>query len=473
MARRIGQFLSLVLFAHLSACGGNASAVDGASCFPDDAKRWIASPSEEATALRDPGGPYSIYLDGSASMVGYIRGATPDERPLADLVGMLPQLDTIDRGKVEAVRFDRKLSTLSNADLARMKTEAGYLCAQGSASCDSQESHIDQALARAAAGPSNSLSVIVSDLWLANSEILTSDGVALSKPLSDIFSSGRSVAVYGFESPYQGRVSDLPSGSRTVTANRRYLFVVAIGPLARVRAFHKAMQTAPSASIARDLASGKARYSLFTLDSVLAPSGRANAFDLEPKSPFSKATFLTVRSGVHVPQFHLDKGKALRAADPASVPGVVWQGISDSAILPGAVWKGETRGKALLYRQASDKCAAKGGDWRPYGELHGGWQSAGNGSFRLDPAEAATLPTGRYLIVGSLKRISLLSPNPATQWMRDWSFGSLNEAEAVKRPVMPTLNLAETARLLEVALMKSAEAKPLDIGGFAVAVDTN
>src|ERR1700710_568526 len=140
MPSRAVRFLALMLFAQLSGCGGGSVAVgDGASCYPDVARPWIAAATSEGHAPRDPGGPYSIYLDGSASMVGYIRGATADERPLADLVGMLPQLDTIDRGKVEVVRFDRKLSTLSNADLSRMQTEAGYLCAQGNPACDSQE----------------------------------------------------------------------------------------------------------------------------------------------------------------------------------------------------------------------------------------------------------------------------------------------------------------------------------------------
>jgi hypothetical protein len=405
-------------------------------------------------------------------MVGYIRGGTADERPLADLIGMLPQLDTIDRGKVEVVRFDRKLAALSDKDVSRMQTEAGYLCAKGGAGCDSQESHIDQALAKAAAGDPNSLTVIVSDLWLANSEVLTTDGVALSKPFADIFANGRSIAVYGFESPYRGQVNDLPSGNRNVSASRRHLFVVAIGPLARVRAFHKAMQTAPSASIARDIASGKARYSLFTRDAVLGPADSAGAVELEPKSPLSKAPFLTVRSGVRIAsQFRFDKGKALRAADPAQAPSVIWQGISDTAALQGAVWRGATAGETLLYRQVGDNCAAGGGDWRPEGKLSGGWRNGDPASFKLEPAELVTLPAGRYLLVGSLRRTSLLSPNPATQWMRDWSFSSFNEGAAVKRPVMPTLNLGETARLLEVALLKSAEAKPITLGGFAIAVE--
>lgn len=472
MAARLTRFFTLIPLALLSACGGSGGAVvEGASCYPEAARSWITAGSEKSAIGQDPGGPYSIFLDGSASMVGYLRGATADERPLADLIGMLPQLDTIDRSKVEVIRFDRQIKPVARADLARMQTEAAYLCPTGRAGCDAQESHIDQALARIAAGPADGLSAIVSDLWLANSEVLTTDGVALSKPLSDIFASGRSIAVYGFESPYRGRVNDLPSGNQAVMASRRHLFVVVAGPLARLQAFHKAMRNAPSASIARDLASGKAHYSLFTLEPVVA-SDSSGAFDLEPKSPLAKAPFLTVRSGVHLPaQYRLDKSRALKAADPAAVPGTVWRGVPDGAVLPGAVWRGPTQGKTLLFRQVAEKCGPNGSDWRPEGELRGGWRTGDPASFKLDPAEIATLPGGRYLLIGTMQRTSLLSPNPATDWMRDWSFGSADEAQAVKRKIMPTLNLGETARLLEVALLKSAESKPVTVGSFAVAVE--
>ncbi|WP_380784839.1 hypothetical protein [Sphingomonas sp. R86521] len=404
-------------------------------------------------------------------MAGFIRGSTADEKPLADLVGFLPNLDSIDRSKVRIVRFDRKMTDLDPASVRRMQTEAGYLCPAGNRNCDAQESHIDQALRNVADGDAKSLSIVVSDLWLANSEVLTTDGVALSKPLADIFASGRSVAVYGFESPYDGRVSDLPSGDTAVKAQRRYLFLVVAGPVDRLQAFHRVMQNAPSSSISNALRSGKAHYSLFTLDPVVSASDGTQAFELQSKSPLTKKAFLAVRTGVRVPQYQLDRGKALRAGGAGKVPGARWQGTPETSILPGAVWEGTSQGSTKLYRQSGDKCLPDGGDWREEGTFPGGWPTDGTAGFSLDPSELATLPPDRYLLVGTVRRTSLRSPNPATQWMRDWSFDASTEQAAVKRQTMPTLNLSETARLLEIALLKSAEAKPMNIGGFAVAVE--
>ena len=462
--------LTVLAALSVTACGETASDVlDGASCYPEEARRWIADAADSDIAATSSEGPSSIYLDGSASMAGFIRGGSGDDRPLADLIGFLPTLGPVGSGKVAMHRFDRAITELKPAEVARMQTPGGYLCPATKPDCDAQESHVDQALARVAKEDPRSLSLVVSDLWLANSEVLTTGGVALSKPLRDILSSGRSIAIYGFTSPYEGRVSDLPSGDKSVTARQRYLFLVVAGPLRRIEALHASMRTAPSASIARALANGQAHRSLFTLEPVIAGGEGTQRFVTEPKSFLSKTSFLAVRTGVRIPQFKLDKGETLRAG-LGTVPGAHWQGVPDDKVLADAVWEGASRGTTKLYRQTGEACRAEA-DWRAEGELRGGWGDGAKAAYRLDPSELATLPVGRYLLVGDVRRTSLQSPNPATAWMRDWSFGVADEVSAVKRPVMPTLNLSETARLLEAALAQAAAAKPMNIGGFAVAID--
>lgn len=464
MGLRTGPILGLALLA--TACS-RAPTLDGLACYPAPARALIDTAAQERAPARDPGGPVAIYLDGSASMAGYIRGGTLQERPLADLVGSLPRLDRVDQSQVSVVRFNRSFATLRPADIEAMKTEAGYVCPAGNPNCDAQESHIDQVLTRVAAADPRSLSIIVSDLWLANSELRTSGGVALSDPLTRILRSRRSIAVYGFESPYSGRVSDLPSGRRDVTAQRRYLFVVVAGPLARVRALDASLRHSSSDSISRDFNNNRARYSLFTLDPVVIRSSGEDRFEVPSGGALSKGRFLAARTGVRVEQLRLDRNRALRADGD---PGARWRGIPEGAILPGAVWAGPVRGTTTVYRQVSDDCAGEATDWREDGVLAGGWEAGGRMGYRLDSAELTGLPSGTYLLVGDLRRTSLLSPNPAAQWMQEWSFDSFTETAAIARPVVPTLNLASTARLLENALIAAAEQNPTSVGGFAVAV---
>jgi hypothetical protein len=456
----------LILAGCKEKAGDVAASLDGATCYPPAAAAYVAAGGSDDVVPRDPGGPYSIYIDGSASMVGFVRGGTPVDRLLPDLVGMLPELQQIDRGQRKLWRFDRNFTQLDQAGLQKLQADAGYLCPAGQPNCDAQESHVDAVFERIAAEPADALSVIVSDLWLVNDEVLTSSGVALARPFGKIFASGRGIAIYGFESPYAGRVSDLPSGRRDVTARGRHLFVVVAGPTARLEAFHRAMQQAPSARIANALASGAGKHALFTLDPLRAPTAGGPLL-VSAKSQLKKVTFLPVRKGVRLNQFQLDQDDVLRSSK--ADPGATWPGVAADAMRPGAVWRGAVRGSIKLWRKIGDDCAPKGGDWRPEGTLDGGWSD--NGSYRLDPASLAKLGEGQFLLVGEATRTTLAVPNPDTAWLRAWSFAAADERAAITRKVVPTLNLAETARLMELALLDAAERTPVRLGGFAVAVD--
>lgn len=454
MARKVGALSLVALVLMLGAC---AAGGDGPGCYPEAARKWIAAAEEPASLSADPGGAYTVYLDGSGSMGGYIRGATGGERPLADLIGMLPGLRSIDRSAVGIVRFDEEFTDLSRDEANAMQTAAAY---------GNKDSHLDQVLGRIASADDQSLSVVVSDLWLVNSGVNTGLGVALSEQFADIFASGRSVAIYGFEVPYSGRVSDLPSGSRTVTATKRQLFLLVAGPVARLDAFHQAMQSASSTSIGRYMASDAAKYALFTTAPVRDPGG-TQKFTLAPRGALTARQFLTVRNAVVIPQYRLDKSAALTGA--ASMPGARWAGVTPSFIRAGATMNGSTRGETKVFRSVGDGCAANGADWTDDGSLRGGWQQGGG--FTLEPGELATLTSGRYLLVGSQVWTDVSPDNPVTQWMRDWSFNSTTEAEAITRPVMPTLDLAVIAHLLELELQRAVRAKPVKLGGFAVAVE--
>ncbi len=120
-----------------------------------------------------------------------------------------------------------------------------------------------------------------------------------------------------------------------------------------------------------------------------------------------------------------------------------------------------------MYRMTGSKCLPGSGDWRPEGRSDDGWRGD---AYALTPSALATVPRGTYLLVGNLRRTGLESPNEATRWMREWSFDASGEKAALQRRTMPTLNLAETARLMENALAQAAERRPVDIGGFAAAV---
>ena len=71
---------------------------------------------------------------------------------------------------------------------------------------------------------------------------------------------------------------------------------------------------------------------------------------------------------------------------------------------------------------------------------------------------------------GAGANLALTSPNPGDAWMRDWSFSSETQGQvlATQHDIFPTLNLAETARLLENVLTEAAQQHPSVVGGFTV-----
>ncbi|MFQ3666890.1 MAG: hypothetical protein SNJ79_12820 [Sphingomonadaceae bacterium] len=464
--KRLSVGLAIAMVLLLAACK-RSSLAEGALCFPEAARPWLAG--VEAPARRTaPDGPLHLLIDGSGSMVGYLgRGS---ERPLADLLGMLPTLDGAASEDLRLTRFDRVITQLAPDDLSRFQLPDTYRCLPGRGPCTNQESHIDKALELAAADGTDTVSVIVSDLWLSNDELRTTSAVALSRHLEAILRSGRAIAVYGFESPYAGRVYDMPSGRADVTATRRHIFLVAAGPRSRLEAMHRAMLRAPAEYLASALADGSAGYAIFSQDPVVTAMPATAPFAPRATGSLVSQTFLQAQQGIRIPQYQLDRRAAMRATEPE--PGIPWSGIQAEAVVPGAVWRGPMQGETRLFRQARDMCRDGETDWRPEGRLEGGWTPAGG--FSLDPAGLATLSNGVYLLVGEVKRVGLDSPNPATDWMRAWSFSDSEEAEAIERAgrgeAMPTLNLAATARLLENALQKVAEERPQLVGGFVAAV---
>ena len=141
----------------LTACGGGG-AKPTLKCFPKEAQKWIYQ-SDKKDAATD--GNYSqpvtakmatIYVDRSASMVGYLNGADNDNRPFQILLGNLPTLAKIAGTDAQFRAFGKNISEpLPVAASKDMQNAAYYTCAKGNAgTCESAESHLDRVFAMVA-----------------------------------------------------------------------------------------------------------------------------------------------------------------------------------------------------------------------------------------------------------------------------------------------------------------------------------
>ena len=466
-----GPLVAACAAAALAGCEGRP-----APCLPPEAQALVAPPAAVAGA---DVGPVDVYIDGSGSMAGFIRGATPGDRPLQDLVTRLPWIAGGLQRPAAFALFGRDLHPLPAGREDVLVSDAPYACRPGQGApaalpCDNQETRLDKVLARIKVQPADHLAVVVTDLWLTGQD-LSAGPSALSGPLSDMLAAGRAVGVAGVRAPYAGPIYDIPNAPSYVGATSHPLFVLLVGPVERVAAFHERLGRLGGGFSGQEAARGGG-WSLFTLHPLAPRAAGARPLEVTPGAALAEAPVLPPRAGLDVQQLVLRRGLALRSlARGGDAGSAAFTAHPAVEARPGAVWTGTLAPVVRLWRAKSPAAVCHAGAWTDVGRLPVGWSTDGPAPrFTLKPAEAAAHlpPGGVYLLAASLERPRLETPNPADRWMHDWSFdASSAPAVLARRPAFfPTLNLGETADLLEEALDQASSRAPATAGGFAAVV---
>jgi hypothetical protein len=110
---------------------------------------------------------------------------------------------------------------------------------------------------------------------------------------------------------------------------------------------------------------------------------------------------------------------------------------------PGAVWTGPiSESVAVLAAQVAENTVQAGSLgplsvlWKAPGPARprGADPKAGASHWTRYPPPAVSRQGRQYLIVESLKRAGLQSPNPANEWLRQWSFNASSAPRVVRVP---------------------------------------
>lgn len=458
----------------LAGCGGPSHVDDAVACFPPDARPFLHREGAGRGGAEEPAATRAtIYVDRSGSMGGYLVGATGDERPLQDLIRVLP--DALQQGgtSVGYVAFGTRLLPQPAAERDALMRPDFYSCrSRTDADCDNQESRFDLVLRDVEAKP-DEMALMISDLWFVNSQVRTSALTDLAAPFAGILSKGRAVAVYGIPARFRGPIYDLPSApGRVDFAGRHPLFLVAIGTDDQLDRLHARIAEGGSPYLAGAVGDGTIRRTLFTL----TPS-RPGPRDAEPlvggHPAVVRAPVIGSLPGVRIQQLTIDKGAALRSRGVDAGP--VWRGPEPAAVQKDAAWAGTLQGRTRVWERRGERCLPT--DWIEGRGIEGLWSPAGDAAlrFRLDPrvVAAGVGRPGTYLLVGQVDRTALAIPNPASRWMRDWSFSASQSPSGRSEagvPFFPTLHLAEVARLMEGALAEAARRRPRPVAGFDAVV---
>lgn len=394
--------------------------------------------------------PIQVYIDGSGSMAGFAAGATSDVRPMGDLIDTVRRTAQNGHAPVQFFAFGSKIAPIPRGSegASRYATTAAYNCK----GCDNKESHIDAVLRQAAAGDPSNLYVIVTDLWLDNKQFTGSSQVALGGPLTDMLRQGRAVGVLGVRAPFRGKITDFPTPGVYADASEHPLFVLLIGPAGQVQAMRDALAHAGSPAFQPE----RTRYSLF----VTRPGNIEVSAQL-----LSSAGGGAARSVSILPEYMQGQQQFKLRLDEAKSRNGRIEGVVDAGagVRDNSVWSGELKASTRVWR-LQDEGALRGcarSAWTEVAPLQGAWRAEGGHQARLtlSPQTAASLAPGHaYYVAGYLGVRKLETPNPADNWMREWSFSAAQEQALRKRRprFFPTLNLADLASSMEAALDRAA-----------------
>jgi hypothetical protein len=478
--------LGLLLAALVSGCGKEVEVADVRNCFPEAARRWIhvEEPSSDAApAPAQPTATATVYVDRSGSMSGYLAGAEQEARPLHDLIGNLPFMLGRQGARAQYKAFGTHISPILSPAQREALMEPGYYSCAGrrGEDCDNNRTKLDLVFDEIAAHPAE-MAVVVTDLWFDDPRTQTSALSALAEPLTRILASERAIAIYGIAAPFDGNIYMPAPTPPTRFRGRHPLYVIVAGSDAQVAAFHEAWRHAPGPYLRVELQANRIRRTVFTLRPALASAAPAeplqgNADPRVDETAVMEAFAGEAAEGLRLQQFLIDGGQSLRELRP--VPAMAaWRGPEASAFVPDSVWQGSYETRLHVWRRRGSACSAEDWEEESY-ELNPLWSGEGEGQrqFSLNPETlAGELGTdGTFLIVPELVRRTLHSPNPASDWLRQWSFTlrtpNPQRLDAGGVPFFPTLYAEEVPGLLEDALAEAARRRPPPpIFGFAFVI---
>ena len=461
--RRTAATGYLALMLGIGGCG-SADELVPFRCLPGETPAAVARPG--------PADALAVYLDVSQSSTNFGRGR--GESPYRDFIAWLVDL----RGEFLEARSYGFAERIAEID-----EDVFVAAARGDVNpcgaCGFRESRLDDVLAAIAAPESGgSLAVVVTDLWLDNSDLIGSARLALQRPIRSILAAGRAIGILGVPAPYSGQVYDVPSasGTSTIPAGRvqqRPVFALVIGSPAQVVELERRI----AGEVFMNAGQAQRHFSLFT--PTLAVAGPVE-HRLAPQGPGVRRAYVLAIEGANLPGFLIDR----RVVDP-----LIGEGAETGPALAAPIAAGGPAGtpSPATYDLVAEtwtlvppepSVACDDGAWHPL-DVGGALQQVAGSSapaigldvshpdlLAIRPGEIAFI---RYRVaVGSLEQ-----SGPGTAWLDDWSFDAEDARGLLgdPPPLFPALNLAQFRRILEIAMGEQVAGETVAHGAVLLSVE--
>ena len=454
----------LVLTLGLGGCGSDNALVP-ARCLP-------GAPPVAGERL-DPVEALDIYLDVSQSSTNF--GRARGESAYRNLVAWLVDLRG-EFGEARSYGFAERIAEIDDDVFVGAARGDANPCR----ACGLQESRLDDVLAAIASPDARgSLAVVMTDLWLDNSDLIGSARLALQRPIRSILADGRAIGVLGVTASYSGQVYDLPesSGRSSIRAGRveqRPVFTLVIGPPDQVVEIERRI----TGEVFMNAAAAERHFSLFS--PVLSTSGPVE-HRLQPRSAGVRRDWVLAVEGADIPGFLIDR----RTVDPLLSEDA---DLGPALVAPIAEAGHPGAPKPADYELALDawtlvppepSVACNDGAWLPIDVGRAFEQftdTEARPAIALDAAhpDLLAIRPGEIAFVRYHAAVAALQQGgPATSWLDDWSFdeSEARDLAADPPPFFPTLNLSEFGRILEIAMGELVAGEAVARGSVFLSVE--
>ena len=172
-----------------------------------------------------------VYFDQSLSMKGYVVEQPGQKNLYVDVIDDVQQISENIGSNVYYHAFGREIVPLTESQISKAIKPRFYECKGATTSCNNQESKINEPFESAAS--LGGTHIVVTDLFLADKELVGGTRKQITKPIKTLLKSGKSVGVIGVMNSFNGTIFDIPRKEggtfEYMDAIKRPFYIIVIG----------------------------------------------------------------------------------------------------------------------------------------------------------------------------------------------------------------------------------------------------